>query len=177
MYTKTENILIAWKWLLSFGKKDWSIADYPVRVRENGKSPEPGIAFCAQMLNWPGPAGLGPTKDQAVAQLKQHLEEIRKHRDSMPRPGTHVPIQFAPTVRLAKKAELLDDFIQRVLLFTKNDPVFLSDESSLHDFGDAAKVHELATRTKDVYSIDVTDIADGTGNIADILDRIKEAAK
>ncbi len=177
MYTIRERIQIAWKWLLSFKKREWAVADYPVRVRANGQVPEPSIAWCAQILNWPGPAGLGPTKVGAYEQLSLNLEEIRKHRETMPRPGTHVPIQFASTERVRADPAVLEDFIERVLLFSRNDPVFISDESSLHDFGDAAKVQELATRIRDVYSIDVSDIAADSGNIAPILERISRASE
>lgn len=177
MYTIRERIQIGWKWLLSFRKREWAITDYPVRVRTNGQAPEPGIAWCAQILNWPGPAGLGPTKAEAYEQLSGNLEEIRQHRETMPRPGTHVPIQFASTERVGANPAVLDDFIERVLLFSRNDPVFISDESSLHDFGDTTKVQELATRIRDVYSIDVSDIAEDSGNIAAILERISKAGE
>jgi len=177
MHTIRERIQIGWKWLLSFRKREWALAEYPVRVRANGQSPEPSIAYCAQILNWPGPAGLGPTKVEAYEQLSNHWEEIRRHRETMPRPGTHVPIQFASTERVQTDPALLDDFIQRVLLFSRNDPVFISDESSLHDFGDGAQVQELVARTRDVYAIDVSDIAGDSGNIAEILERISRASE
>ena len=177
MYTIGQRIQIGWKWLLSFRKRQWSVADYPVRVRANGQAPEPSIAYLAQILNWPGPAGLGPTKAEAYEQLSNNLEEIRNHRETMPRPGTHVPIQFASTERVQADPALLEDFIQRVLLFSRNDPVFISDESSLHDFGDAAKVQELVTRIREVYSIDVAGIAEDSGNIAEILERISRAGE
>ena len=175
MYTISERIQIGWKWLLSFRKREWTVADYPVRVRVNGQAPEPRIAYLAQILNWPGPVGLGPTRARAYEQLSNNLEEIRSHRETMPRPGTHVPIQFASTERVQVDPALLEDFIERVLLFSRDDPVFISDESSLHDFGDATKVQELVTRIRDVYSIDVADIAEDSGNIAEILERISRA--
>src|SRR5512146_1885791 len=123
MYTIRERIQIGWKWLLSFRKREWTIADYPVRVRANAPGLEPSIAYFAQVLNWPGPAGLGPTKARAYEQLSANLEEIRKHRKTMPRPGTHVPIQFASTERVGTDPALMDDFIEQVLLFRRDDPV------------------------------------------------------
>jgi hypothetical protein len=177
MYTIKERIQIWFKWLLSFRKREWTLVDYPVRVRVNGQSPEPSVTYCAQILNWPEPLGLGPTTNEAYIALAANLEEIRKHRETMPRPGMHVPIQFASTERVERNSDLLDDFIRRVLLFKKGDPVFVSDMSSLADFGDDTKVQELVERIKDVYSIDVTDIASGTGNIADILKRIEKIAE
>ena len=177
MYTIRERLQIGLKWILSHRKSEWTLADYPVRVRMNGASPQPSIAYCAQILNWPGPAGLGASKSEAYADLAKNLETIRKNRESMPRPGTHVPIQFAATDRVEKTPGLLDDFIERVLLFTKNDPVFISDDSSLSDFGDDAKVQELVQRIKVVYSVDVSDIVNESGNIATIIERIEKAGE
>ncbi len=130
------------------------------------------MAFCAQILNWPGPIGLGPTRKEAYDTLAQDLEGIRKHREQMPRPGSHVPIEFASTDRVNSDEKLLNDFIERVLGFTRSDAVFISDESSLDEFGDEAKVAELLQRIKDVYGVEVTDIASGA--IADILERIRK---
>ena len=81
-------------------------------------------------------------------------------------------IQFASTQRVESDPALLEDFIQRVLLFTRDDPVFISDMSSLHDFGDDEKVRELAERIREVYALDVADIVTGSGNIVEILERI-----
>jgi hypothetical protein len=177
MYTIRERLQIGLKWMLSYQKSEWTLADYPVRVRANGSSPETNIAYCAKILNWPGPAGLGPSEAEAYADLAKNLKAIRKNRESMPRPGTHVPIQFAATDRVEKTPGLLDDFNERVLLFTKNDPVFISDDSSLSDFGDDAKVKELVQRIKIVYSVDVSDIANEPGNIATIIERIEKAGE
>jgi hypothetical protein len=174
MYTLKEKALIYWKWILSFGTREWDISHYPVRVRANGQSSEPGTAFVAHILNWPGPIGLGETRGKAFERLRDDLEEIRKHRDQMPRPGTHVPIEFSSTARVDSNVPLLGDFISRVLGFSRNDPVFISDESSLYDFGDEAKVQELTRTIRDTYAVDVSDIVKGSGNIADILERITE---
>ncbi len=170
MYTIRERTQIVWNWLLSFTKSQWKIVDYPVRVRKNGDTPEPDIAFCAQILNWPGPIGLGPTGKEAYNSLAQDLEEIRKHRERMSRPGSHVPIEFASTDRVSSDEELLNDFIEQILGFTRSDPVFISDESTLDEFGDETRLAELRRRIKDVYGVEVTDIAGG--NIADILELI-----
>ena len=177
VYTIRERLQMGFKWVLSYQKSAWTLGDYPVRVKSNGSSPQASIAYCAQILNWPGPAGLGPSKAEAYAELAKNLEEIRKNRESMPRPGTHVPIQFAATDRLEKTPGLLNDFIERILLFTKNDPVFISDDSSLSDFGDDTKVQELVQRIKVVYSIDVSDIANESGNIATIIERIEKTGE
>ena len=167
-----RRIQIIGKWLLSFTKSRWEIGDYPVRVGKNGERADPGKEYCAQILNWPGPIGLGPTREEAYANLARDLEEIRKHREGMPRPGSHVPIEFAPAERVNSDEALLCDFIERVLGFRRSDPVFISDLSSLGDFGDEEKVAELVRRIKDVYGVEVGDLADG--NIAAILERIRK---
>jgi hypothetical protein len=112
----------------------------------------------AQILNWPGPAGLGATKEEAVSKLRASLEGIRKHRKSMPRPGRRVPIEFAPTTLVASDIALHDDFIIRILGFAPGSPVFISDQSSLSDFGDEAYVAQLRERISEIYGVDVSDL-------------------
>jgi hypothetical protein len=175
MYTPRERLLIVRKWLLSFTKRLWRVGDYPLRVAKNGEMPAPGIAFRAQILNWPGPIGLGPTRKEAYDNLAQDLEEIRKHREQMPRPGVRVPVQFASTDRVNADEELLNEFVERVLGFARSDPVFISDLSSLGEFGDEARVAELVRRVRDVFGVEVTETRDG--DIADVLEQIRKRRK
>jgi hypothetical protein len=85
----------------------------------------------------------------------------------MPRPGTKVPIEFAPSSRVDADPELADDFIRRVLGL---DWAFVSDESSLWDFHTGETNDVLMAKIRDRYGVDVSDI--GSGNIATILSRI-----
>ena len=57
--------------------------------------------------------------------------EKAKEGKKLPRPGTHVEIEFASRDRVDAHAELAEDFIRRVLNL---DWAFVSDESSLWDF-------------------------------------------
>src|SRR5689334_2542058 len=121
MYSLQEKALIASKWLASFFRSEWKLVHYPVRVRENGENVTSDQQWLAQILNWPGPAGVGATKEEAVAKLGERLESIRTYRrtnqENMPRPGSKVPIQFASTDRILADPALHDDFITRVLGF------------------------------------------------------------
>jgi hypothetical protein len=128
----------------------------------------------AQILNWPGPIGLGRDPKEALASLGESLETIRAARlalqEDMPRPGIRVPLQFAPTGRVARDPSLLNEFIEQVLGFPPGAPVFISDGSSLSDFGDDEHERQLRQRIYDVYGVDVSDLPGG--NIGDILGRI-----
>ncbi len=79
--------------------------------------------------------GLGNTREEAMQELAFQFVRIKGdwHRDGKPwlRPGTRVPIEFAPSGRVYADHELADDFIRRVLGL---DWAFVSDESSLWDF-------------------------------------------
>ena len=176
MTTAREKVLMRSKWLASFFLREWKLPDYPVRVRSNGKHAAPDQQWLAQILSWPGPAGVGASKEEAVAQLTERLESIRGHRratqEKMPRPGTHVPIQFASTTRVMQAPTVHDDFIIRVLGFAPGSPVFISDQSSLADFGDQAYVAKLQKKISDIYGVDVSDLKEGL--LCDILERIQK---
>ena len=63
--------------------------------------------------------------------------------------------------------EILQDFVERVLGLPW---AFISDESSLWDFGTGTDITELQDRVREVYGVDVSDVA--SGNIAEIVERI-----
>src|SRR5947209_20563 len=75
-YTLSDKALITRKWIASFFRAERRRTDYPVRVRQNGENPPADSAWIAQILNWPGPVGIAPTKEQAIAQLEENLEDI-----------------------------------------------------------------------------------------------------
>ncbi len=85
----------------------------------------------------------------------------------MPRPGTKVPLEFAPSDRVYADPELADDFIRRVLGL---DWAFVSDQSSLWDFHTGETNEALVAKISLLYGVDVSDIE--SGNIAAILGRI-----
>lgn len=171
MYSFTERTKIAYKWLLSFLHSDWQLKHYPVRIRNNAAN-VPECAWTAQILNWPGPAGLGATSEEAWQMLEENLETIRKNRPTMPRPGTYVPIQFAPQTHVKANQPLLDDFIERILGFNPNDPVFISDLSSLHDFVGEEDLDIYREKIFEVYGVDISDLKSAL--ICEILERIEK---
>jgi len=175
MYNTSERLLIAFKWCASFVHLEWKLRDYPVRTRRNGVGAQAGQEWLAQILNWPGLGGVGGTPEEAIAKLSENLESAREYRKStgerMPRPGSSVPIQFASTDRVQADPVLQDEFISRILGFSPGSPVFISDQSSLEDFGDEAYVSELQRRIGEVYGVDVSDLKGGL--LCEIFERIR----
>ncbi|MBK6942074.1 MAG: hypothetical protein IPH13_17990 [Planctomycetes bacterium] len=139
MNTLSQQLRIATSWLASFLRSEWRPEHYPMAVREQAGVPDEA-RWCARVLNWPGPVGLGPTKVDAYAALETNLCAIATKRRAegkpMPRPGTGLPIEFASTMRVDADPGLLTEFITKALGFGPDDPVFISDESSICDFGD-----------------------------------------
>lgn len=131
--------------------------------------------WSARVLNWPGPTGLGKTLDEARSTLVANLHDIATYRfkagQAMPRPGTKVPIEFASTGRVNADPALLDDFIERVLGFNRGDPVFISDLSSIGDFGDDGEVARIRAQIEQLYGLKVTESKPVL--IADILERVR----
>lgn len=176
MYSLSERAKIAVKWLTSFAKPRWQFSDYPRRVRPNDVS-DPLIAWMAQFLNWPGPIGLGATPAQAVLKLEAMFNEMRLARETngeaLPRPGKKEPIRFAASNRVSADPALLDDFLEGILGFAPNDPVFVSDESSLHDFSsDDEDIERYCGLVRSRYGIDVSHVQGLI--LADILESIRK---
>lgn len=73
----------------------------------------------------------------------------------MPRPGAHVPIEFAPTDRVDSDPRFRDEFIAKVLGFGPEDPVFISDQSSICDFGDKDRILEIRTKIREIYGVEI----------------------
>jgi hypothetical protein len=165
-----------WKLCLSFRNRDWELSDYPVIVRENEATPRPASQrYFAMILNW-NVIGAGQSKTEALQALEKNFARAKAERiisrGSIPRPGAHVPIEFASQERVDAHADLADDFIQRIL---RIDGAWISDESSLWDFHQGEKSDALITRIDDVYGVDVSDIE--SGNLAEILERIATKRK
>lgn len=168
--------LAAWKWLLSFRKAEWDFNDYPVYVRRN-PVPDPNSAWSAQIAKWPGPIGLGSSPRNAIAELRSNVEgtiaEIRLSGERQIRPGVWQPIRFAATKRVAVHETLMDEFVRKVLDMEPEQLLFISDQSSLHDFGDDAEVERMLGLIRSNFHIECSDIVGA--NIAAILERIDRA--
>lgn len=165
------------RYCLSFLKKDWTLRDYPIRLRRQSDAlADPESRFklypwSAQIDGWGVISGTGNSAEEASARLAVRLGEERARRASrgepLPRPGTDVPIQFASTAGVKAHDTLLQDFIHRVLQL---EWAFISDESTLWHFHTGDSNDAYVARIHQIYGVDVSDIADAT--IADILDRI-----
>jgi hypothetical protein len=178
MHTIAQYSRIIASWLASFVQSEWKPEYYPIEIhKQEGVPPE--ATWHARVLNWPGPGGLGTTKAEARTALLKNLREIALKRlqegKSMPRPGTGLPIEFAGTSRVLKDPALLEDFIIHVLGFAPNDPVFISDESSISDFGDDDRITEIRRNIEEYYGIPITESEPVL--IADVLERVREKKK
>jgi predicted RNase H-like HicB family nuclease len=74
-----DRFRIAKSWLTSFLNAEWRPEDYPTGVRKQVGVPRDATWY-AQVLNWPGPVGLGATPDEARAALKANLLAIAENR-------------------------------------------------------------------------------------------------
>src|SRR3954465_12720976 len=122
---KVSNRLCAtWKLSLSVFKRDWELRDYPVTIREHKIDPNySGTRFkqhhyTASIVNW-GVTGVGDTRGEALLELEKAFAAVKgeraKTKQRLPRPGVHVPIEFASQQRVSAHSELADDFVRRVL--------------------------------------------------------------
>lgn len=167
-----------WKWLLSFRKRDWTLADFPIRVLRqvpDTKAPLQPPRFSSPAWNasvlglWL--TGFGETKEEAPSELAKHFAAYKAKRlergEAMIRPGTRAPVEFVSTEQIDAHEELAQDFIERVLGY---DWAFISDESSLWDFHKERSNDAYVIKIREVYGVDVSDIE--SGRIAPILERI-----
>lgn len=158
------------KYILSFLKNDWEVTDYPLRYRIQ-KNLNEKFKWSIQIINWWTLGGLGRTKKDALDDLKNNFIEQVKQKGYKPRPGTNVPIEFASTESIDKNYNLLEGFLEKILGFKKESPVFISDLSSLWDFTADDTLEKYFKKIKIIYNKDVRNIEDG--NISKILEAIK----
>jgi hypothetical protein len=172
-----NNLQAAWKWSISFLKRDWEISDYPTALRKQEADPSytstrlEHYRYSASIVNWWTVTGLGDTEQEAFLNLDKSFARAKAERartkKPLPRPGTRVPIEFASQDRVTAHAALAEDFTRRVL---NVDWAWLSDESSLWDFHHAGTNEELIEKIKQVYGVDVSDVE--LARLSEILERI-----
>jgi len=97
---------------------------------------------------------------------------MKETEKPLPRPGTRVPIEFAPQNRINAHQELSEDFIHRVL---ELESAWISDESSLWDFHANENNDIYYAKIKKIYGVDVSDIK--SARLCEIFDRIIAARK
>lgn len=176
----TIKIRSYFKYLLSFLKRDWDLADYPVIVRyqDPEKHPPPAgigqvepIPWFASIDKWFQMFAPGETREEALENLRQNFGTYKAKHATLPRPGTLVELEMALTQQVDRFADLAHDFISKIVEGVNPNFVFISDSSSLWDFPYEDKAKQIA-RIKEIYGVDVSDIQDG--NLAKIFDRIRK---
>lgn len=176
----SEAAICLWKYCLSFLKRDWSVGDYPIRIRKNQPLdfdlatafPDAKTeAYLAQIINWWALSGGGDSPEQAKAALADAFASFKAERLQdgipLPRPGTSVPLEFASQERVNRHPELQRDFFHKVL---ELEWAWVSDETSLKDLSPEAGTSSLVEKIRAVYGVDVSDIE--SGSLAEILERI-----
>src|SRR4029077_5526679 len=163
LVTVKNKIRAGWKWFRSLFKGDWEVSDYPIAVREQEIDPSTvgtrlkQHRYTAQIVNWWAISGGGDTKAEALQELHTMFGTIKADRakegKQLPRPGAHVPIEFASRKRVDAHAELAEDFIRR---FLNLDWAWISDDSSLWDFHSSDDNQELIAKINEVYGVDVS---------------------
>jgi len=91
---------------------------------------------------------------------------------TMPRPGTGLPIETASTARIEADPALLSEFIITVLGFGADDPVFISDESCLCDYGDEEVVDGIRANIQEHFGLTLDQPEPVV--IADVLEAIRQ---
>jgi hypothetical protein len=125
-----------------------------------------------QIIGWEQMPGTGNTRAEAVADLEQKLADYKRREGRLPRPGTRVPIQFAPMVEVDKYAQLAGNFFDKILGMDYRQ-VLITDQSSLYDFAfSEERLAELQRKIRDIYQVDVSDIEDG--NLVTIFARLHQ---
>ena len=105
-------------------QKQLGLSDYPVVIRQQKTVLNLGLEppfkhqrYLARVVNWWVLNGGGNTPKEAIGELDVHFEEMKSNRERegkpLPRPGTRVPIEFAPTEEVDADQDLKDDFIRR----------------------------------------------------------------
>ncbi len=171
-----DDIQRFWKWCRSFAKTDWELQDYPISTRMqeldlNLPARFTQHQYLARVLGWHIDAG-GASKTEALNALGEQFAQRKKDwlekGKPLPRPGAHVPIEFAPRERVSACRKLAEDFTHRILGL---EEAWISDESSLWDFHFEEMNEEMLAKIREVYGVDVSDIE--SARLWEIFERIE----
>jgi len=170
----SQFISCYFKYLLSYTKKEWAIDDFPLRYngKNNVDSTDPNQAWSVQVIKWPTMIGVGPTKAAAYKNLEENFKLYGAANETLPRPGKEVPISFANTDQIFQLEDVAEDFFPAILGYDFHG-VFVSDESSVFDFGEDET--ETISAINSRYGLQLTTLGDG--NIVHILRLIKSEGK
>lgn len=170
-----EQFKAFWKKIFSYTKSKWDIDDYPLRYKKQTDTKEEYNVgefkpWVVQIINWWTMTGLGDTKLEAYEHLKSNFKSYLQH-DQAPRPGTNVPLSYADTSQIDALEDVAPDFFDKILDLDYYE-CFISDESSLTDFG--RDDDETLQKINATYNLGLTDLGDG--NIVRLLSLIKDKA-
>lgn len=176
-----NRLAAAWKWVLSFRKREWDLDDYPIRIAKL----EPNAAFRSPRFNehdyrasivyW-SVMGSGNTPEEALASLRVNFEALKRtgkqEGTTLVRPGSHSRIEFASQEKVSINEALSNDFIERIL---ELEWAWISDESTLWDFHTELSNASLHAKILKVYGVDVSDI--DPAKLWEIFERIEESQR
>lgn len=170
-----EQLKVLWKRLLSHTKTNWDIDDYPLHYRkQTNTTGQYNIGelkpWVVQIINWWAMTGLGDTKKEAYEHLKRNFKNYLEYNQA-PRPGTRVPLSFADTSQVDNLEDVAPDFFEKIMDLNYYE-CFISDESSLTDFG--RDDDETLQKINTIYGLGLTEMGDG--NIVRLLTLIKRKA-
>jgi hypothetical protein len=132
-----DAIRVATKWCLSFFNRQWKLEDYPIHFRHydnsNFEGPERQrpADWLAQVIRWPGLAGVGRTREEALETLHNIFDNFVDSGGTLPRPGTAKKLEWASREKLEKFSDIEQQFVSDILGL---DWALMTDESSLWDF-------------------------------------------
>ncbi len=168
-----EQIAALWKYCLSFLKSEWSLSDYPIKVVKQKQAGCGVPKYHAQIINWWVASRLGETRQQALDDLQRFVDKFRTDKVYLPRPGSTVSLEFAPSNEIEKYGDIADDFFERILGISMSESLFISDASSLYDFTGISGVATWDQKVKQEFGVDISDIEDR--NLSKIFRRIHES--
>jgi hypothetical protein len=157
----------------SFFLKRWKLENYPVRYKRGDGKPLgrlTSIPWQAQIDGWPLMSGNGASKAAAREDLRSNLESYQA-ANPLPRPGSNVPIAFAPTTESDAYEEFGQEFVRRIF---GHEAVIFTDMSSLWDLTSDDTLDEAYDRIRIIYGVEVSDIEGA--NLVKVLARVSRRA-
>src|SRR5271170_6507790 len=88
-----------WMRFASMFKNEWTIDDYPIRVRfqqptePTSASRQRLIPWIADVVNWPAISGHGDSRQEALENIRKRFDRFVATKERLPRPGTQAPIK------------------------------------------------------------------------------------
>ena len=164
------NVARILKYLSSFRKTAWELDDYPVRIWRQEAPPDlPPPAPWAAHLQGSWLVGLGSTPDEALSDLQDWFEELRRE-GPLPRPGTRFPLRMAAGEEIERHGRFAHEFVAAVVGVRAS---LITDGTRLDDFSPPRPLPAVLARIRRVYDVDVEDIAHEP--LWRILDRIRSS--